>query len=230
MKKISVVVAVYNVAPYLEKCLDSLIHQTLKNIEIIVINDASEDCSYEIMKRFAQKDKRIRIFNNKQNKKVAFVRNLGIDKSHGEYISFIDGDDFLDIDFYEKLYNLAQKKSADIAKGITQTIEYDGSTQLASDNNKIRKNGKFYFFGHLLTGIYRKDLIQKHRIRFKIDFFCFQTQVVYWANKVVCDDTALYHYVRHKNSCDSAIFSLEKWQRLNLGHGNFIYNWVIQNI
>ena len=140
---------------------------------------------------------------------------------------FIDGDDYLDHDFCEKLYKLAKYKDADIAKGLTKTLNPDGTVVVANDNNNIVEHGKFYFMGHLLTGLYnRKKLLQKHNVRFYIDFFCFQIQAVYFANKIVCDNTAFYNYVRHENSCDSDIFTLEKWMRLNLGHANFIYDWV----
>lgn len=106
-------------------------------------------------------------------------------------------------------------------------INKDGTVTTADDNIQIRKSGKFYFMGHLLTAIYhKKNLIDKFNIRFYIDFFCFQVQAVYYANKIACEDKAFYNYIRHEGSCDSDSFTLEKWQRLNIGHANFIYNWI----
>lgn len=225
--KVSIVIPVYNVAPYLTACMDSVCKQTLQDIEIIPVNDASTDESLQILKNFAKTDPRIKIINHRKNTKTAKCRNDGLDAANGEYVCFLDGDDYLDNDFCEKLYKLAKQEDADIAKGITKTFNIDGTVVIATDNDKIKQYGKFYFMGHLLTGLYnRKRLLLEHNIRFYIDFFCFQIQTVYFANKVVCDDSAIYNYVRHANSCDSDVFTIEKWTRLNLGHANFIYDWV----
>lgn len=84
---ISVVIPVYNTAPYLEKCLDSVVKQTYQNLQVIIINDGSTDDSAEICQKFADKDKRIE-FINKKNEGVSTARNMGIEKSHGEWIYF----------------------------------------------------------------------------------------------------------------------------------------------
>lgn len=225
--KVSIVIPVYNVAPYLTACMESVCNQTLQDIEIIPVNDASTDESLSILKKFAKVDSRVKIINHKKNTKTAKCRNDGLDAACGEYVCFLDGDDYLDADFCEKLYRLAKKENADIAKGVTKTFNTNKTIVVATDNDKIKKHGKFYFIGHLLTGLYnRKRLLLKHNIRFYIDFFCFQIQTVYFANKIVCDDSAFYNYVRHDNSCDSDVFTIEKWTRLNLGHANFIYDWI----
>ncbi len=225
--KVSIIIPVFNVAPYLSKCMESVSDQTLQDIEIIAVNDASTDNSLAILKKFAQYDSRIQIINHKKNTKTAGCRNDGLDAATGEYVCFLDGDDYLDVDFCEKLYKLARKEKADIAKGVTKTFNTDGTVVVATDNENIIRDGKFAFMGHLLTGLYnRKKLLLKNNIRFHIDFFCFQIQAVYFANKVVCDNTAFYNYVRHANSCDSDVFTIEKWTRLNLEHANFIYDWI----
>ena len=90
MCKISVIVPVYNVAPYLPKCLDSICNQTLKDIEIICVNDCSTDSSFEILKEYSQKDSRIKLIDFKENKGVSAARNAGIKTAHGEYIGFVD--------------------------------------------------------------------------------------------------------------------------------------------
>lgn len=224
--KVSIIVPVYNVGPYLTKCMKSLCNQTLKDVEIIAVNDCSTDDSFTILNEFGEKDARIKIINHERNELTAKTRNDGLEIAHGEYIGFVDGDDYVDLDFYEKLYNLAKSTNSDIAKVITKTINEDGTITIANDNEKINKNGKYEFFGNLLTAIYRRNLLQKYNIKFHIDFFCFQIQAVYYANKVACSDSTFYNYVRHSDSCDSKVFSLEKWQRLNLGHANFIYDFV----
>ena len=206
--------------------MESLCNQTLKDIEIIAVNDCSTDDSFTILNEFGEKDARIKIINHERNELTAKTRNDGLEIAHGEYIGFVDGDDYVDLDFYEKLYNLAKSTNSDIAKGITKTINEDGTITIANDNEKINKNGKYEFFGNLLTAIYRRNLLQKYNIKFHIDFFCFQIQAVYYANKIACSNDTFYNYVRHSDSCDSKVFSLEKWQRLNLEHANFIYDFI----
>ena len=101
---ISIIVPIYNVSKYLDKCLNSLINQTYKNIEIILINDGSTDNSISICLKYKKKDKRIRLYN-KKNGGLSSARNMGIKYSKGNYLFFVDSDDFLDLEIIEYLYN-----------------------------------------------------------------------------------------------------------------------------
>lgn len=112
--KISVIIPVYNTAKYLEKCLGSLIKQSLKDIEIICIDDGSTDNSLEILKEFAKKDARIK-FLTQENQGQSVARNKGIKAAQGEYIGFIDSDDWADETMFEKLYNNATTYDSDVA-------------------------------------------------------------------------------------------------------------------
>ena len=114
MIKVSVIVPVYNVELYLRECLDSIINQTLKEIEIICIDDCSSDNSYGILEEYSKKDNRIIIFRNQENMSAGPSRNIGIRVSQGEYITFVDSDDFLDKNYYELLYNTAKEYDSDI--------------------------------------------------------------------------------------------------------------------
>ena len=114
MPKISVIIPVYNVERFLKKCLESVINQTLSDLEIICINDGSTDKSLSILNSFAQKDNRI-IVINQDNQGQSCARNAGLSIATGKYIGFVDSDDWIDLDFYEKLYNTAKKYNADIA-------------------------------------------------------------------------------------------------------------------
>lgn len=114
MPKVSVVVPFYNTEKYLEKCLDSLVNQTLKELEIILVNDGSTDSSLEIAKNYQQKDSRIKIVEQEHLKQGA-ARNSGMKVAAGEYIGFVDSDDWVDLDYFEKLYNTAKQYNADIA-------------------------------------------------------------------------------------------------------------------
>lgn len=111
---VSIIVPIYNVQDFLACCLDSLINQSLKDIEIICINDGSTDSSLEILQEYASKDNRI-IIINQENMGQSVARNVGIETAKGEYIGFVDSDDWIDLDFYEKLYQAAKTNNSDIA-------------------------------------------------------------------------------------------------------------------
>lgn len=115
-EKITVIVPVYNVENYLNKCLDSLINQTYKNLEIIVINDGSTDNSGEICQEYAQKDNRI-IYIEKENGGLSDARNVGLDKMTGSYVTFIYSDDWVELDYVEILYKKIIEYQADISVG-----------------------------------------------------------------------------------------------------------------
>lgn len=114
MIKVSVIVPVYNTEKYLKKCLDSLVNQTLDDIEIIVINDCSPDNAKKILSEYEKKYKNIKVIHNKTNKGIGYNRNLGIEKASGKYIAFVDSDDYVDIKMYEKMYNKAEKENLDL--------------------------------------------------------------------------------------------------------------------
>ena len=131
--KVSIIIPVYNVEQYLPKCLDSIINQTLKDIEIICINDGSTDNSLSILKEYASKDDRM-IIIDKENKGQGIARNLGIKKAKGKYIGFVDPDDWVDIQMFEKMYNQAQKLNSEIV--ICDLVKYQEWNE---------KYTKFYF-------------------------------------------------------------------------------------
>ena len=119
---ISVIVPVYNVEKYLRKCLESIINQTLKELEIICVNDGSTDNSLAILKEYAQKDKRIKIIN-KMNEGLGAARKTGLDHAKGDFIAFIDSDDWIKVDAYEKIYNNAISNDSDVV--ISNLIRYN---------------------------------------------------------------------------------------------------------
>lgn len=112
--KVSIIVPTYNNEIYLAKCLFSLAEQTLKDIEVIVVNDGSTDNTSSILKTFADYDTRFKIINQNHLKQGA-ARNNGTSIATGEYVGFVDSDDWVDLDYYEKLYNSAKKYDSDIA-------------------------------------------------------------------------------------------------------------------
>ena len=111
--KVSVVIPVYKVEPWIRECLDSLVNQTLKEIEIICVDDGSPDNSGAILDEYAQKDKRIKVIHQ-ENGGVQKARNAGLDVAKGEYIALLDSDDYVDVRAYETAYNFAKKDNVDI--------------------------------------------------------------------------------------------------------------------
>ena len=210
--KISVIIPVYNTEEYLGNCLTSICTQTLKDLEIICINNASGDNSLNILNDFANKDKRIKVINFRLNKGAAQARNYGIKIAKGEFISFIDSDDYLETaDFYEKLYTRAIKAQVEIAKGNYKNAE-NNEIDFAL-NEEIRKNKTSMAFAYC-SAIYSNNLISKNNISFPdlIDMedpiFSFKCAVL--SNKIEIVDTAYINIVKRKNSVTSGIPTLEK--------------------
>lgn len=133
--KISVIIPVYNSEKYINQCLDSIINQTFKDIEIICINDGSTDKSSEILQQYSNKDKRIKIINQ-QNSGASVARNKGIDISTGDYLSVLDCDDFFDLDMFELMYDQALKYDTDITLCGAKT--FDDKTKVLKNINTIK--------------------------------------------------------------------------------------------
>ena len=132
---ISIIVPVYNVKDYVEKCLDSICGQTYKNLEIVVVDDGSTDGSGEICDTYAQKDPRVKVIH-RENRGVSAVRNEGLDIALGEYIGFVDGDDWIDSDMYEFLYELLIVNEADISV-CSHYIEKPGKRKIKYASDKV---------------------------------------------------------------------------------------------
>lgn len=110
---ISIIVPIYNVEKYLDKCLDSISRQSFKNIEIICVIDASPDNSLEICQRWKSHDNRIKIINEKINKGLGLTRNIGLNNAEGQYVAFVDSDDYIDVNMYNSLYTFAIEHNLD---------------------------------------------------------------------------------------------------------------------
>ena len=131
MPKISIIVPVYNVEKYLRKCVDSILNQTFKDFELILVDDGSTDSSGKICDEYNLKDNRIKVIH-KENGGLSSARNAGLDIAQGEYIGFVDSDDWIELDMYEELYKICKENDADV--GIVG-INYGG----ASEKKKSKK-------------------------------------------------------------------------------------------
>ena len=211
MPKISVIIPVYNVEKYLKRCLDSIVNQSLKDIEIICINDGSTDRSLNILQEYAQNDSRIKIIN-KENQGLSCARNDGTDISTGEYIGFVDSDDYIDLNFYEKLYEYAQNNNADIAvAGIKKANNRYCRNMLtfpqletAEDFISKIKLCNVPDFCHVWNKIYKRELITKTGLRFVPDRIYedlpYTPQILYASKKLVTVPDIYYYYWRGSNS------------------------------
>ena len=208
---ISIIVPVYNAEKYLGKCLKSLTNQTLKNIEIICINDGSKDRSAKILSEFSKKDDRIIIINQK-NSGLCVARNIGLDNAKGKYIGFVDSDDFVDIDFYEKLYNSAIKHKADIiASGIIRFNKFKSKKYLKIKKEIITNNFKekckildIPEKCYVWNKIYLLEKFEKFNFRFKENILYedmyFTPQVLKNLKTLVTVPNTYYHYRKNPKS------------------------------
>ena len=226
-EKITVIVPVYNVENYLEKCLDSLINQTYKNLEIIVINDGSTDNSGEICQEYAQKDNRI-VYIEKENGGLSDARNVSLDKMTGSYVTFIDSDDWVELDYVEILYKKIIEYQADIAVGNYYSYNEDEETyyfhiygdsyyEKVYDNVSIFENlyesqeMKSFALISVWGKLYKADLVKHLRFDIgKLGEDGYLNQKIYLlAEKTIYLNKGLYAY-RQREGSSSRIWT-EKW-------------------
>lgn len=212
---ISVIIPVYNVEQYLERCVDSIINQTYKKLEIILVDDGSPDRSGDLCEELAKKDERIRVFH-KQNGGLSDARNYGVQKSKGEYIAFIDSDDYVSNDYLEHLYAMVEEYNADITVGSyyrTSNSEFSGTINSALPKisvlsgkdacYKLLKGEEYY--GPLVVAwakLIRSKLVENYPfpIGKKHEDEATTAKFLINANKVVISNKQIYAYYQNENS------------------------------
>lgn len=210
---ITIIIPVYNVECFLVRCLDSVIGQSYKNLEILVIDDGSTDSSGIICDKYAERDNRIKVIH-KKNGGLSSARNVGLDSAHGEYVSFIDSDDFISSEFVEHLLQTIKKSEADIAfcdytfyYSVEPTCErhQSGRDVLYIGKESIMKN----FYNHncgisviACNKLYKRDLFEN--IRFPVGRLYEDeatTYIVFYSSKrVVYLKESLYYYFQRPGS------------------------------
>ena len=233
---VSVIIPVYNVEKYLAKCLDSVINQTYKKLEIICVNDGSTDKSADILAEYARKDERIKIITQ-PNAGLSAARNTGIENCSGEYIYFIDSDDYISNDAIEVLAKIMTTEDVDMAYGRVQCFG-DMPAQYLTDKQQYvdrytRNIGKIETTNNLRANIlstawnklYKKSIISKFNLRFPVGLIN-EDEYWLWAYGIHCKnyyvtDRVLYFYLQRANSImatrdnDKKIFDiLEIYKRI----------------
>jgi glycosyltransferase involved in cell wall biosynthesis len=218
--KVSIIVPVHNAGQRFQRCLDTLINQTLKEIEIILILDVPTDGSDFIAKESAQQDERIVIIENQSNLHIGLSRNAGIEIAKGKYIGFSDHDDFHELTMYEELYNHAQLNNSDLVLGVSTTVGEQNETAHFPDLNGtyLRKfafidllnGGSDLTLNPLATNIhpnlYKTEIIQKNNIKFVDSRICtpedriFQIMYLYYSQSVSTYSKPLYFHDIHITS------------------------------
>lgn len=203
---VSIIISIYNGEKWLSNCLQSAINQTIRDIEIIAVDDASTDGSLDILRSFADKDERIKIFVNEKNYGVAITTNKGIENSTGDWLAFLDCDDLLVPDFCRVLLAEAKKSGANIIKGRVKNIALDGSVNETPRkvHDDIMNKSALCFMDSWWSAIYQSDKIRKkiwhHSNGHISEDLMFLAESISLPLKVACVDDIVYIHTRRENS------------------------------
>lgn len=202
MKKVSVIIPVWNVEQYLKKCLDSLVNQTFKNIEIIIINDGSPDNSQSIIDEYKKKYPDLIVPYIKDNGGQASARNMGLKKAKGEYITFVDSDDWVDTEMIEKMYNKAISTNSDIVVCNAYSVIDDKIDNLEIFKSNDLDSHKRYIIncpGACWGQLIKKDIIINNDLYFLEHHFYEDIAVMpalcLYAKKISYLNENLYYYL-----------------------------------
>lgn len=213
--KISIIVPFYNVQEYIEVCIESLLNQTIQDIEIILVNDGSLDDSEKIINKYIKKDKRIKYIKQK-NQGLGIARNNGMKVARGEYIGFVDSDDYVSKDMFNILYMNAKESDSDIS--VCRFTSDEDDLDLNSLNSKIEyigdKDNNIYkdiYFSRKYTHnawdkIYKREIIEKNNITFSdnnvvfAEDLLFQISILNQFPKIIFDNRKLYYYRKNPKS------------------------------
>ena len=222
---ISVIIPIYNVEKYIKQCLDSVINQTYKNLEIICVDDCGMDNSMQIVEGYAKNDNRIKIIKLPENSGQGKARNVGIDHATGDYILFIDNDDFIDNDYIEKLVNAAKRTNVDVVCN-PAILKYFGDD---NSKNKFIKSKREYDLNEVLDWndellktlpisacckLYKTSLLKDNKIyfaenRLKFEDFYFWYILKTKIRNIYIIFDSVYYYRQRENS----IMSVNKYQQ-----------------
>ena len=239
--KVSIIVPVYNAQDYLEKCLDSILNQTLNDFEVILVNDGSKDNSPIICDEYAKKDSRIRVIHQ-INKGVSYARNRGLDLATGDYIGFVDPDDYIDCHMYQRLYDIILEESADISWCGYRRI-YGKEQFISATTNKVNvfnhaeslvcffERKKPFDNTFLFDKLFKKSLFKGIRLNEKLTIQEDREvllRIFNQSNKIVYVDTPFYNYMIRDTGA-SRVKNLKYYHSI-LASMEEVYRYTANNI
>lgn len=230
---VSIIIPVYNVQEYLSECLDSVISQTIKNKEIIIVNDGSTDNCSQILEEYKIKFPEL-IIINQENRGISETRNAGLNAATGEYIAFVDSDDFIEACMFERMYNAAKREKSDVV--MCNYILYDekcheqnGGKYIIEGNSeegyidRTKSLKKFLtndIKGYVWNKLFRRELFNDHKILFPDFKVCEDTPVVFLllahSHKIFLLKEPLYYY-RQREASLTKIFSIKSMEDMLKG-------------
>ena len=213
--KVSVIVPVYNVSNYIEKCLDSLFNQTYDNLEIIIVDDCSTDNSYNIVKKLIKNKNNVKLYKNETNKGLSYTRNFALSKSEGDYISYIDSDDYVPCNYYLELINKVLEEYSDVVVCDIILVDEDKGT---SKREYCGGESNFDFVSHSLSAsacnkLFKRNVIETNKFsegKINEDLAVVIPAIVN-SNKVSYTDKTYYNYIQRNNSIQNSQFSLKRF-------------------
>ena len=235
MPKVSVCIPVYYVEKYIRRSMESVLSQSLKDIEVLVVNDCTPDASMEIVREYASKDSRIRVIEHEVNLGLMMARRTGYRAATGDYITFCDSDDIMPSDAVETLYNLALETGADIVSGDMEWLYDDGTTKRSvislpygSDSESVYRALLSKEYSHTLCSkLFQNSLLQEHEYITLMhatngeDGMLFY-QVLQHAKKVVHQPKVVYSYYQNNQSSthvrlkEHALYSIVQLNKMRL--------------
>lgn len=228
---VSILVPVYNVEAYLPQCFDSLLGQTYSHLQIVLIDDGSSDGSWRVMQEYAARDKRIEIYHQ-ENQGVGATRNHLLEKIKGDYVLFVDSDDWVELDMVEFLLGKASENNADVVTcgnvindGITRTVYKE---EVWAQEKVVKEFLRHVIFnGSLCNKLIRAVLIGNNRFDCRISYgedalFCWY--VLQNVEKIIVTDRQLYHYRKNPQS-----ISRQKWTPEKKGSGHLVWKTIVKD-
>ena len=243
MTKVSVIIPVYNGGKYIAKGIDSLLKQTFKDFEIICINDKSTDNSLEILEEFEKKDKRIKVIKNSKNIGAALTRNVGIDMAEGEYIYFLDADDYIDEKYLEGMVNKIEQKRCDIVLNMSIQSESNGTVSQFHHPSMPKINPDGEYLDKITTihdapcfiwaRIYRKSFLNENKLRFldihATDDVVFNAIVDMYTDRTFVFYGEKYHYTVNNTSVTGVAKSVDDRDLQHIKAHSMIYDYLKEN-
>lgn len=201
--KVSVIVPVYNTSKYLSKCLDSLVNQTLKDIEIILVNDGSTDNSQDIIDEYKNKYKNIKSYK-KKNGGLSDARNYGLKYAKGDYVGFVDSDDYVELSMYEKLYNKAIKDKSDMVTCDFYWLYPNKTIEDIGNENKSKEELMLTIRVIVCNKIIKRSIINDNKLEFPLGLryedIYFTYVLMPYLNKISYLKEPLYNYIQRDGS------------------------------